>query len=92
MLKSLFALIIALTMVACQPDQQKPEVTAPVAQEADAEVLEYSQSNDESCVCIEIYAPVCGADGETYSNSCHAECKNVEIVSEGACDSGAQER
>ncbi len=89
MLKSLFALLLALSLVACQP---KEEASAPVSEDVNPQVLEYSQSNDESCVCIEIYSPVCGADGETYSNSCHAGCKNVEIVSEGACESGAMDR
>lgn len=42
------------------------------------------QSQPEPCVCAEIYAPVCGADGVTYSNSCHAGCKGVEFT-EGEC-------
>lgn len=30
------------------------------------------------CVCIEIYAPVCGTDGVVYENSCLADCAGVE--------------
>lgn len=37
------------------------------------------------CVCTEIYAPVCGADGVTYGNACFAGCEDVEIVHEGEC-------
>ena len=38
----------------------------------------------EDCVCIEIYQPVCGNDGQEYSNSCKAECAGVTF-SEGVC-------
>ena len=38
----------------------------------------------ESCVCLEVYSPVCGCNNKTYTNSCHAECSGVTYV-EGAC-------
>jgi hypothetical protein len=37
-------------------------------------------------VCIEIWAPVCGCDGKTYSNSCHASGAGVNVKSEGECE------
>lgn len=38
-------------------------------------------------VCTDLYSPICGRDGKTYSNACEANLQGVIIASEGACKS-----
>lgn len=39
------------------------------------EISEYSEGND--CQCNSPYQPVCGINGQTYSNACEAECNKA---------------
>lgn len=40
---------------------------------------------EEPVACIEIFQPVCGIDGVTYSNSCFAGVAGVQINHQGEC-------
>lgn len=73
-LKTLLILTFISLATAC--NQQAP---APESQSA------APTSAKENCVCAEIYAPVCGSDGVTYSNACQAECQGVDFT-EGECE------
>ena len=43
------------------------------------------ESPDLNVACIEIYQPVCGCDGVTYSNKCYASSGGVSSWVDGEC-------
>lgn len=40
---------------------------------------------EELIACIQIFAPVCGINGETFDNACFAGVEGVEILHDGEC-------
>lgn len=51
-------------------------------------IAQYSyvtEASEPGCFCTANYDPVCGVNGQTYSNGCQAGCAQVAVAHPGAC-------
>jgi hypothetical protein len=78
---------VTTTLATTQPDTLNEPVQMQVPAELPTEgfacVLPPQQQQDP-CICPLVFDPVCGCNGETYSNSCFASCE-VRSWDEGSC-------
>ena len=63
-----------LALVACEPQKEQPAFSAPVT------------ADELAGGACDLYAPVCGEDGLTYSSACEAEQAGAPIAFLAPCD------
>ena len=66
------------------------ENTSSISREAGSGSDDQATSSDRAPnippnVCIDVWEPVCGADGQTYPSACVAAAAGVEVAYEGVC-------
>jgi len=62
---------------------EKSEIGCPIR--VKCIISQEEQILPEATVCINIWDPVCGKDGKTYSNKCFAKLAGIEIAYSGEC-------
>jgi len=76
--------------------EEKPAVLEKIIESTEGireriEVKERERTEGNTGVCIQLWDPVCGKDGKTYSNSCFASLAGVEVSQKGTCPSSGQQ-
>ncbi|MDA9987017.1 Kazal-type serine protease inhibitor [Crocinitomicaceae bacterium] len=83
-MKSIFYLTFSallLTIVISCLKQENCRSVENIAQETCID----SSLIDPSVACTEQYDPVCGCNGVTYSNACHADRNGITSYEQGPC-------
>ena len=87
-LSSLLSILLnKKSQVSSENNEQTQNLTINSEEELEEYLDEYCYNDD---VCPEIYEPVCGSDGVTYSNYCYAESAGVFDYSTEACDDDSE--
>lgn len=83
-MKFLLALML-VTSCATEKKMEKKVFQTPAETAGESEARLVSPYTVRPCYCMKIFRPVC-AKGQTYGNSCEAECYGHTTWKEGACE------
>ncbi len=75
--------LLLLTLLACSTHKDTENKKLSAATESDAKPV--SPLTIQPCYCAKMFMPVC-ADGQSYGNSCEAECHGHKTWGEGSCE------
>jgi len=85
----IFVVIIGLIVVYVPITTEKTDVqcfTTPCPPIIETKTLfDILYPEEELVACIEIFAPVCGVNGETFPNACFAGVDKIDIAHNGEC-------
>ena len=79
----IFSLVILVLITGCGQQKLQSIKSKPALPETEVN-KPIEKLNIKDCVCVQLWMPVCGENGKTYSNACFAQCAGVKF-SQGSC-------